>query len=183
MKVKRLGPAETVALLCRALQECFPADVFTVTFARYQGGAAACVRWTDGPSFGQVEPITRAFQGVQCLDGDAVRFGLAFVTLDRAYADAAVQRAIDVVYVKHEASFTCDRAQKPTVAQYRAGVLGSLQLRGLHLDRLQCVQADIDAVLASRTTVESAKPSPTLASVKPSGAGSNVGGPGIAALH
>lgn len=63
METKYLSAAETAALIRVQLKNNFPGCKFYVNSKTYSGGASINVKWIDGPSKSQVEPILAAFNG------------------------------------------------------------------------------------------------------------------------
>jgi len=55
--------ADTAKLVRKALKREFPTTKFSVRSSNYAGGASIDVRWTDGPTSKQVDPVLNAFEG------------------------------------------------------------------------------------------------------------------------
>ena len=58
-----LSCADTAKLVRKALKREFPGVKFSVRSSNYAGGASIDVRWTDGPTSKQVDPVLNAFEG------------------------------------------------------------------------------------------------------------------------
>ena len=58
-----ISVTETAKLVRAALKKQFPTIKFSVRSDRYAGGASIDVRWTDGPTTAQVDPIIKAYEG------------------------------------------------------------------------------------------------------------------------
>ncbi len=61
--VTYLTAAETAKYVRQALRDNFPGVKFSVRSSTYSGGASISVRWTDGPSTRQVDPVLNQFEG------------------------------------------------------------------------------------------------------------------------
>jgi hypothetical protein len=63
MKTTYLAVAETAKLIRAQLKTAFPAVKFSVRSSSYSGGCSVNVKWTDGPTVDEVEPVAKMFQG------------------------------------------------------------------------------------------------------------------------
>jgi hypothetical protein len=61
--IVRLSTAATAVYVRQALKAAFPRTQFSVTSSVYSMGSSISVRWTDGPTASQVNPILKAFEG------------------------------------------------------------------------------------------------------------------------
>lgn len=100
--------AETAALVRQALRKAFPRVTFSVRSKTYSGGASITVRWTDGPTSGEVERIAKAFAGAsfdgmidlksyhesRLENGERVRFAADFVFCERRVSGELLRRAL-----------------------------------------------------------------------------------------
>lgn len=124
-----LTPAETTALIRKALKEAFPSVKFTVR----KSGASVNVGWVDGPSNAQVDAVAGHFSGAyfdgmidyegsikHMADGQLVSMGIKYVFCQRSHGPAAVAAAIE------KARPFADLSQEPagpTVEHYEQGRL------------------------------------------------------------
>lgn len=58
-----LSCSDTAKLVRKAVKAAFPGIKFSVRSSTYSGGASIDVRWTDGPTAKQVDPIAKQFAG------------------------------------------------------------------------------------------------------------------------
>lgn len=124
------------------LKKAFPKTKFSVRSEVYSGGDAVRIDWTDGPTQKQVESITAKY-GEGHFDGmnDIYEYanatwpevfgGAKYVTENRHYSDALIQDGIDSVHTYLKGNFDHDKAEKPTVEQYKNGNLWKVVLSGL----------------------------------------------------
>jgi hypothetical protein len=164
MATKHLTVAQTAALIRKALKEAFRDVKFSVRSDSYAGGASIRVRWIDGPNNAQVEAVAKRFKAsyfdssidyqgsvYHMMDGEQVRFGADYISCNREYSDASVQRAIDHVFRKYAGNFIEAAIGKPSVEMYRSGYLHALQLPGLHVDGRSNIQRDISLAMDKHT--------------------------------
>ncbi len=164
MSRKYLSCAETAALARQALKEAFQGFKFSVVSKTYSGGASMRVRWMDGPNEAQVKAVAGRFHGADfdgmqdlktsfssVMNGEEVRFGADYVFFERDYSDAAVEKAIDSVFMKYAGNFKRDGMGRPALAEFRSGKLWNAQLSGLHNYGNQSVQQEIFAALHKKS--------------------------------
>ena len=63
--VQHVSCPDTAKLVRKALQNNFPETKFSVISRRYAGGASIDVRWTDGPTTEDVDPVIHQYQGAE----------------------------------------------------------------------------------------------------------------------
>lgn len=59
-----LGAAELAKLIRKELKANFPGQKFSVRSSNYSGGSSIAIRWTDGPTQGDVDLVVEHFQRV-----------------------------------------------------------------------------------------------------------------------
>lgn len=110
------------------------------------------VRWTDGPTVGQVEAITKAYQGGS-FDGMADIYNYArdawtdafgdakYTFADRNNSAAAVESAIRTVFARYPGNLA--EIERPSAEQFLTGKLWSVVVPGLNdsLDVLIRIEA------------------------------------------
>jgi hypothetical protein len=64
-EVTYIGAADTAKLVRKQLKKHFPDTKFSVRTSHYSMGASIRVRWTDGPTTSQVDPIVGQFAGAR----------------------------------------------------------------------------------------------------------------------
>jgi len=130
--------ADTAKLIRRALKREFPGIKFSVRSSTYSMGASINVKWTDGPTNAQLEPVAKAYSGASfdpmidlksyhtseltyaddpARDGEPVHFGADFVFCERGYSETFARAIRDY----QAARFSHLLADWPQVrADYRA---------------------------------------------------------------
>jgi hypothetical protein len=117
-----LSCAETAKHVRAALRLHFPGIAFSVKSKTYSGGASISVRWTDGPTYDEVNRVAGAFAGATFdgmidlksyhtseLNGQRVRFGSDFVFCARHFSASLIQRATRYANAKY--GWTVDASQ------------------------------------------------------------------------
>ncbi len=129
------------------LAATFPGVKFSVKSSRFSMGDSIRVRWTDGPTIGQVDEIIDRYAGGS-FDGmtdcysyarDAWRdaFGDAkYISSERESSDRAIASAIRTVFARYPGNFR--DVERPSPEQYRKGDLRSVRVNGFNqaLDEL-----------------------------------------------
>lgn len=140
---KHITKKDTANMIRKALKEAFPDLKFSVV----SSGSSMCsvlnISWEDGANETQVSSIVSRFKGASfeavddskeyryhMLDGEEVSFYFDYINLKRSNSDAAIQRAIDQLYRRHQAAFELSQVAKPTVSQFNKGELMSTVLKG-----------------------------------------------------
>lgn len=158
--MKYFSCAETAKFVRKALKESFPDVKFRVRCSSYSGGASMRVEWLDGPNTDQVESVAKHFKAAyfdssidfqgsiyHMINGEQVHFGADYINCERQFSDASIQKAINAVYRRFAQNFREDQLEKPTVEQYRKGVLHNVHLTGIYNFDNRSVQASINNTL------------------------------------
>lgn len=119
--MKHITTTDTAKMIRASLKEAFAGVRFSVRSRRYAGGCSIDVSWLDGPNQRQVDGVIDRFQGsyfdgsidyqgyvTASIDGEAARFSADFISTTRDYSDAAIQRALAILFRK----FGTDRLQR-----------------------------------------------------------------------
>ncbi|ALK35212.1 LPD29 domain-containing protein [Burkholderia plantarii] len=174
---------DTVQLVQKILGEAFPSCAFAVSVHSTDAGTLLDVSWTDGPRVDQVGRFVNPLQARRLGAGGStvavehfaltpvgchvVRLAADRVSLTRAFSDAAVERALNVVERRYRERLSPDSRAALSVASYRAGVLCGVEVEGVHRVGAKrtgsCLQSDIDEILSASTDVAGFPRSPTAA--------------------
>jgi len=110
---KSLTCAETAKLVRAALKEAFPGQKFSVRSHTYAGGASIDVRWIDGPTQGDVDPVVKQFEGATfdaMIDLKSYKDSTLIANPDGTYED--VSYGADWVQTHREYSEAVEEAAK-----------------------------------------------------------------------
>lgn len=101
---KYISLNDTNKLIRKALKEAFPGVKFSVRGKSYSGGASTDIRWTNGPTQDQVDPIAQQFRGAYFdgmidmqssvyheVDGEQVRYGADYIFCQRHHSPEFVE--------------------------------------------------------------------------------------------